>query len=890
MQNILEKIKNYFKKKEPGTDRRLPFKVIFSRFRQVLDSNNKALEIMADMGDKLGGDYIFDINYVKSSYSEFADTMFKSIYNLNTLSQNKYLYLHRVFDRINDQVNRILQGKTPLDLKENVLFYKNISWEMIDEVGGKNAGLAELSNYLKLNVPDGFAITTNAFREFMEYNNIEEKIEELKKRYKKNAGRSRKEDIQSAITFAEAGEHDTADEILREEDYLDDSFFIEAQKIITKGKLPDHLESSIEKALERLRGENGKSFFIAVRSSAEKEDLEFSFAGQFETVLNVPSDITMLAEAYKKVLASLYTQGSLAYMKKIMPEGKSMMAMSVGCVRMVDAQVSGVMHSIDPNDLDNEVVIISANWGLGTTVVEGSVDVDHYVVEKSEPYSILDRKTGNKEVMVSSGRGGGVNRIPVPEENRMKQCVTDEQIKNLARQAVLIEHYMKKPQDIEWAVDANGEIFILQSRPLRIANKSREMLKDISTSLQKYTVLMENRGIIARRGIGAGKVFVLERMEDLKEFGHGGVLVAKHDSSQFIKVMPKASAIITDIGTPTSHMANIAREFQVPTIVNTGTGTTTLKHGEEVTVDADDNKIYSGIIKELLRYTITEELDLTEAKEFRILKKILRYITPLNLIDPLLDNFTPEGCQTFHDIIRFIHEKAIAELVDVDRYKEALRDVIAVKLDIQLPTGIFIIDIGGGLSLKEGHNNKASFDEINSIPFKAIIGGMMHPGVWHSQAVSMKINDFMSSMLKMPDVSSMRYLGENVAVLSREYVNLSLRFGYHFNMIDCYCSENVRDNHVYFRFVGGATDLSKRSRRTELLATILKEYNMRINAKGDLIIARTDNISRSEMEVLLDQLGRLIAYSRQLDALLDDDRIVEHYVGNFLAGRYNLEE
>jgi pyruvate,water dikinase len=890
MQNMLEKIKKYFRKKGPETDRRLPFKVIFSRFRQVLDSNNRALEIMADMGDKLGGDYIFDINYIKSSYSEFADTMFKSIYNLNTLSQNKYLYLHRVFDRINDQVNRILQGKTQLDLKEPVLFYRNISWEMTDEVGGKNAGLAELSNYLKLNVPDGFAITTSAFMEFMEYNHIEEKIDELKKRYRKGARRFQKEDMLSAITFAEAGEHETAGEILREEEYLDESFFMEVQKIISKGKLPSHLETALEKGLERLRGENGTSFFIAVRSSAEKEDLEYSFAGQFETVLNVPSDITMLAEAYKKVLASLYSPGSIVYMKQIMPEGKPMMAMSVGCVRMVDALASGVMYSMDPNDLDREVVIINANWGLGTTVVEGSVDADHYLVERTESYNILEKKTGKKEVMVVAGKDGGVNKVSVPAENRMKQCVTDEQIKNLARQAMLIEHYMKKPQDIEWAIDKNGEIFILQARPLRIANKSREMMKDISSSLQKYTVLMENQGIIARRGIGAGKVFVLERMEDLKEFSHGSVLVAKHDSSQFIKVMPKAAAIITDIGTPTSHMANIAREFQVPTIVNTGTGTTTLKQGEEVTVDADDNKIYAGIIKELLRYTITEELDLTEAKEFRVLKKILRYITPLNLIDPLLDNFTPEGCQTFHDIIRFIHEKAIAELVDVERYKEALRDVIAVKLDIQLPTGIFIIDIGGGLNLKEGHNNKAIFDEINSIPFKAIISGMMHPGVWHSQAVSMKINDFMSSMMKMPDVSSMRYLGENVAVVSREYVNLSLRFGYHFNMVDCYCSENVRDNHVYFRFVGGATDIAKRSRRAELLAAILKEYNMRINAKGDLIIARTDNISRSEMEVLLDHLGRLIAYSRQLDALLDDDRIVQHYVRNFLEGRYNLEE
>lgn len=888
MNDVIKKFLEIFSKKKSGVDVKLPLRVVFNRFRQVLDSNNRALEIMADMGDKLGGNYIFDINYIKKSYSEFADTVFQSIYNLNTLSQNKYLYLHRIFERINDRVNRILQDKAPLDLKEAVIPYRSISWEMADEVGGKNAGLAELGNYMKLNIPDGFAITIGAFREFMEHNSIDEKIVELKAKYKKSAKRSQKEDIMSAITFAEAGEHETAKEILSDEDYLDGSFFSEVRNLIMKGKLPGHLEDSLQRAIGSLREKDGETCYIAVRSSAEKEDMEFSFAGQFETVLNVPAEISKVAEAYKKVLASLYSPEAIAYIKQIMPEDKAAMAMSVGCVKMVDARASGVMYSIDPNDIDNEVIIINANWGLGTTIVDGTVDADHYVVERDEPHVIRDIKIGNKNEMVIAGPGGGIKSVPVSVDDRVKQCLTEEQIKKLASQAVLIEHYMKKPQDIEWSIDKKGELFILQSRPLRVSSKSKNSLKDISSRLQECTVVMEQQGIIACRGIGAGKVFVLERLEDIKDFSHGSVLVAKHDSSQFIKIMPKASAIITDIGTPTSHMANIAREFQVPTIVNTGTGTKTLKHGEEITVDADDNKIYEGIIKELLRYNVTENIDLTEAKEFRILKKILRYMTPLNLIDPLLENFTPEGCQTFHDIIRFIHEKSIAELVDVDRYKKALRDSVAARLDVSIPTGIFIIDIGGGLNLKAGKGT-ATLDEIASIPFKAIVKGMIHPGVWHSEAVSMKINDFMSSMLKMPDISNMRYLGENVAVVSREYVNLSLRFGYHFNMMDCYCSENVRDNHVYFRFVGGATDIAKRSRRAELLATILKELNMRINSKGDLVIARTDNITRSEMETLLDYLGRLIAYSRQLDALMDDDRMVQHYVSNFLEERYSLE-
>ncbi len=888
MISLVEKIKNYFTKKQNIPDGRLPVRVVFNRFRQVLETNNRALEIMADMGDKLGGNYIFDINYIKKSYAELADSLFKSIYNLNYLSQNRYLHLHQVFEKINDQTTKILHGESPVDLREPVLLYKDISWEMTDEVGGKNAGLADLANHLKLAVPEGFAITASAFRDFIEYNRIEDKIKDLKNKYRKAAKRSQKEDIMSAITFAEAGEHEIAKEILREEDYLDESFFTEVQGLFRKSKLPPYLATSLQKGIERLLGKDRASCCIAVRSSAEREDLEFSFAGQFETVLNVPADMKLIERAYKEVLASLYAPSAVSYRDLVMPKEKPMMAMSVGCVKMVDAEVSGVMYSSDPNDLNYEVVIISANWGLGKTVVEGLVDADHYTVRKEEPYEILEKKIGRKESAVVAVKGGGIKEVSPGTEKQARPCLTDEQIRELARQAILIEHYMKKPQDIEWSIDKRGNLYILQSRQLRISAPSADTPADIASSLEKYSVIMKKQGKIARRGIGAGRVFILKKMEDLKNFPSGSILVARHDSSQFIKVMPKASAIITDIGTPTSHMSNVAREFQVPTIVNTGSGTSLLNAGDEITVDAEDNVIYAGIVKELLRYRITKDVSLMETDEFRLLQKMLRYITPLNLIDPLMDDFIPENCKTFHDIIRFIHEKAVAELVDVDRYKEVLRNNITVKLDVPIPTGIFMIDIGGGLS-KSGDNNKASFDEIASIPFKAILGGMMYPGVWHSEAVTMKINDFMSSMLKMPDISNMSYLGENVAVISREYVNLSLRFGYHFNMMDCYCSDNVRDNHIYFRFVGGATDIAKRSRRAALLGTILRELNMRTNIKGDLVIARTDNLPRSEMEELLNHLGRLIAYSRQLDALLDDDSVVDRYVRNFLEGKYVLD-
>jgi pyruvate,water dikinase len=208
-----------------------------------------------------------------------------------------------------------------------------------------------------------------------------------------------------------------------------------------------------------------------------------------------------------------------------------------------------------------------------------------------------------------------------------------------------------------------------------------------------------------------------------------------------------------------------------------------------------------------------------------------------------------------------------------------------IPLELPVPAGIVVMDMGGGLDIvRDGR--RATFEHIASVPFSAIIRGMLHPGAWHSEPVALKAHDFLSSMMRMPDIDSGNPAGYNMAVISREYVNLSIRFGYHFNMIDCYCGENAKNNHIYFRFVGGATDMVKRSRRLELIARILREHGFNIRIKGDLLIARLAGLDQDEMEKVLDQAGRLISYSRQLDAVLHDDAAIDRYVKNFLAGVY----
>jgi pyruvate, water dikinase len=829
------------------------FKLIFSRFKEVLQNNNKALEIITDMGDKLGGGYLFDINYMKSAYADVYGMVNTSIENFDLLTQNKYVQLHAAFDRIDTQVKRMLYNLVSLS-KAMVISYDDITWDMSHDVGGKNTNLAELKNYLKLTVPAAFAITTRAYDEIIQHNGLLEKKESLAN------------------------------------DPLNETQAHELQEAIRKAEIPAEIDAELINAIDKIKAVCGKNCFLAVRSSAEEEDGEFSFAGQFETVLNVPLDLDALKAAYKTVIASLFSLNAIAYQETLgYAIGK--LKMAVGCVLMVDAVSSGVIFTSNP-DGDRDTLVINAAWGLGKSVVEGSTDADLFTVKKGVNPEIIGTRIGTKEFMIVSLGSGGTDEVGVPDNMRITPCLTPEQILELARQATAIEKHFRRPQDIEWAIDRNGVIVILQARPLRISEEEEAPSSPPDFEKDVGHVLMEGKGVVVQRGVGGGRVYILRHMDDLDNFPKGAVLVSRRDSSNLVRVMPYVSAIITDIGAPTSHMSSLCREFKIPTIVNMGNATHLLTHGQNVTVYADDEGsavVYDGIVRELIERASVSNARIEDIYEYRKKRYLLRYISPLNLIDPLLDNFTPERCKTMHDILRFIHEKSVSELIDSARYgTDMLKKRAAVKLNLPIPAGIIVIDIGGGMDTREGQD-RAAFEQITSVPFRAVIQGMMQPGVWHSEAVSLKVNDFMSSMMRMPDITSdtSNYVGYNIAVVSGEYMNLSLRFGYHFSMLDCYCSENAKNNHIYFRFVGGATDIVKRSRRVKLISDILKDYGFTINSRGDLIVARLANIRQDEMEELLDQIGRLISYTRQLDAVLHDDAAVIRYARNFKEGRYD---
>jgi pyruvate,water dikinase len=847
MSTFIGKLNSLYRTLRSVRRKRDSFELLFSRFQQVLDDNNRALEIITDMGDTLGGDYLFDIQYVKRSYADLYAAVGDSLRDFDLLTHGRYPKLREKSREIDEGIRHVID-ETVIAATDLVVFYEQVTGDRARDIGGKNANLAEIKNALKLNVPDAFAVTTRAFDAFIGHNRIFEKI----RLPQKNA------------PAPGASLH-------------------EVHELILYGEMPPDLHRAIDKAVNKIRSRCKGKCSLAVRSSAGEEDGDFSFAGQFDTVLNVLLETAAVEKAYRKVLASLFSETSSIYQKRLGYDLMDM-KMAVGCVVMVDADTSGVLYSIDQQG-NRDTLIINATWGLGTSIVEGQTDADLYLVNKTGCREIVETRIGTKESMVIGMIQGDVTSIATPEGKRTRSSLDHGQVAELARLALVIEKHFRRPQDIEWAIDGQGRVFILQARPLRLSgNDTRTGVAD--PVVPDAQVIVKNSGIAVQNGVAAGRVFILKNINELDSIPKGAILVARHDSSHFVRVMTDVSAIVTDLGTPTSHMAALCREFRIPTIVNARNATHLLAHGQEITLQVENEgaTIYEGVVRQVVERARNESIKMDELLEFRKKRYLLRYIAPLNLVDPLRDEFTPQACKTLHDILRFIHEKSVAELIET---AQSGVKAGAVTLDLTIPAGIMVIDIGGGLDIPS-HSDHVSAEQIASLPLRALIKGMTRPGIWRSDAVPLNVNDFMSSMLRMPDIMSDSggRVESNMAVISREYANISLKFGYHFIVLDCFCSENTRNNHIYFRFTGGATDMTKRSRRLQLIAEILGEYGFNIKTKGDLIVARLANIDRDEAENILDQLGRLISFTRQLDAVLRDDQAVKRYARNFLDGIY----
>lgn len=836
-------------KKRGNSRERVTFAALFETFQRILDLNNKILECMADMGAKLGGDFVFDQQYIRTSCRRMSTQVYELIYNFNSLVHRKYPALDNVFRQINHDIEEELAGRMVIPKSEYVLPYDAVTDDFDDVVGGKNAHIAEIHNRFDFLVPEGFAITTRAFRAFFDYNDTENVLDQTLKAWE-----------------AEKLSTDAASETIAQ--------------MITAGSLPPDLDRAINKAAKQLQQKCDQRYLmLAVRSSAMGEDSEHTFAGQYVSLLNEP--LHSLPQSYKQVLAGAYSPLAMAYRRqKEISEHE--VAMAVACQRMIDAKVSGVLYTLDPLEPTQEVMVISATWGLGAPVVSGQTSGDRFIVSRQFPYPVQAMDIVRKDQRLTPKEDGGCDFVPVEEQMQTRMAISEAQIRRLAETARALERYFKCPQDIEWAYDHENRLYILQARPLNIRSSIAPVVCDLASVTEQYPVIFSKKGIIVQNGIASGKVFLVHHKQDLDRFPNGAILVARETSPQFAKVARKAAGIITDIGTATGHMAAIAREFRIPTIVNTEVATRALTSRQEITLDAQENVVYDGRIKELCYFGFMEDA-FEETYEYRLLRRILKKITPLNLVDPHAKNFKPQACRSFHDITRYIHEKAVEELANLNLHRRFQDDTAGRKLKSDIPLDLVLIDIHGGLRDVKSNDSIVTVDQIQSWPMQPFLSGLRSPGAWSRDPMNVDFSSFMSSLTRTFSAHSVnpQYLGQNLAVISENYANINLRLGYHFNMIDAYIGEQINDNYAYFRFLGGVTDVLRRSRRAQFIYETLGQFDFNVDLRGDLVIGRIKKLNSQMMQKKMFLLGQLVGFTRQLDVRMTSDQQIHHFIKQF---------
>ena len=489
-----------------------------------------------------------------------------------------------------------------------VRWFSSVGMDDIAQVGGKNASLGEMIQHLVplgLNVPNGFATTTTAFREFLHHTELAQKL--------------------SAV-LAPLNVSDINDLERRSQ---------QARRLILATPFSSELASAILTAYRQLCQESGDlELSVAVRSSATAEDLpDASFAGQQESYLNVRG-CDQLLEACHQCFASLFTSRAISYRASKKFDHLDT-ALSVGVQRMVrsDLAAAGVIFSIDTESGFKETALITAAYGLGEMVVQGAVNPDEYLVFKPTLkvgyQTIVKKRQGSKEIKLvyGSNRHQPTRTVAVPLSEQQRFALTDEDVLTLARWAVTIEDYYstlrntESPMDIEWAKDGcTGELFIVQARPETVqSQKSNAILR--TYSLQPESPLVVPQPIVSGQAVGesiaTGKVRIVEDLQQMKDFQPGEVLVAKRTDPDWEPIMKQASALVTDQGGRTCHAAIIAREMGIPAVVGCGNATTILQPNQQVTIScagSEVGKIYAGQIPFTLEETELEAVPRTRTK------------------------------------------------------------------------------------------------------------------------------------------------------------------------------------------------------------------------------------------------------------------------------------
>jgi len=547
---------------------------------------------------------------------------------------------------------------------------------------------------------------------------------------------------------------------------------------------------------------------------------------------------------------------------------------------MVEAVAGGVMYSRDPTNIRRDIILINGVHGLAKTVVDGSVTPDLWEVSRTEPLTITKRVIHDKELKAVCLPGEGI--ILTPDPDGKQPALSEAQVLDLARIALRLEEHFQSPQDIEWSIDADGRLYILQSRPLKqlsVSDRDEAWAADIANP-----VLLRG-GERASPGVAAGPAVLVKNNLDVLQFPDGAVLVTAFAHPGWATLLPRAKAVVTDRGGITGHLANVAREFGIPALFNTFEATHKLEPGIEITVDADGHAIYAGRVESLLAAAPERKGLMVGTPVFETLKEVMGFITPLNLTNPESPEFKPQGCRTLHDITRFAHEVSVKEMFALDRDKAITKHFIK-RLATQVPMQWLVLNLEDGFK-EDAPGKEVELDNIASIPMLALWEGIT--AVPWEGPPPVDTAGFMSIVMgaatdpNLATAGGTIYGNQNYFMISRYFCNLTSRLGFHFSTVEALAGEEPFENYLRFNFKGGAADQPRRVLRAQFVADILERYDFKVDVKEDALFARLEGEPLEYMLSRLKVLGYVTIHTRQLDMIMLNANDVEYYRNKILG-------
>ena len=791
----------------------------YEAFRRLLEYDRHCHELIADIQDLYFKNEPVEWIQVISLYNKLSMAVANLVQELPLVAGSETKDLSTYYKKFDSYIRFLLQVEHKSSAPPYVVWLNDVEAQP-QLVGNKAANIVTIQQNLGDIVPFGFAVTTNSWHYLIEHNDLGPTIDAL---------------------LLEI-EPDNLNSVHR--------LSHELQELIVTARIPPELDDMLHQACEKQihKHDGSHRLKFAVRSSGFNEDGQNSFAGQYRSIMNVlPENV---GKAYLKVLASKYTPNALLY-RITTGISDSEASMAVLIMEMVQARAAGVTYTVDPTTEYLNTILIHSVAGSGEKLVSGM---------EQPSISRFDR---NKMTVLAAC-----------QEDTSPISANEAQL--LALQAIELETLFGMPQDIEWAIGSDGPV-ILQSRPLHTILSPDNA--DQAGTISKHNLpLLYQRGVTGAQGQGAGTACFFSRMDNLQKLPAGTVLIVDDIPPSLIPLLPRCNAVVSMKGSAASHFATICREFEIPLIVGASEIKERVTDGETITVDATSRKIYRGYDKsgEIIQSGTYANRQLPY---FRRLRIILDFIVPLNILDPDADSFHPDSCRSFHDIVRYTHEKGVQAMFAIGTHGGRRRH--RKKLVTTLPFELYLIDVEEDSQKKQSADENITVEQVGSIPFQALWKGLSHHSIEWGDREYYNWKEYDNAAMTDGFAFKNKSDSASYAICSQDYLNLNIRFGYHFTIVDTLCSENSEQNYCSIRFSGGGGTEEGRYFRLQFLETILRNLGFKVTCKTDLLDARIELLTMQDMKSCLISIGRMLGTSKLMDMVLKDEQSVAHHLQRF---------